>query len=284
MRRARASLIASVVIGLLAVTTAGVSTYAWFKASSNTTIDSRIADTTTISTTKPNEYSFYSYKGNKAAHTYTGTFTSDFDAITSSNISELTNLGELYPTKAATFAIKMTGCTNGQPITLNLTKVTSNTINKQNGSKHRYIRSSSKEINVGWAIDIYTKCVATANSNYNDLINSTSTLSAGDKFTCTSSNDTTYLAASSTTNNVITLSSPKPLYNSNATATTMYLFYTIYFSNASSTWYKEVDGSGNALKEDGTSNTRYFDIDTSNGNSNCFAGLNFALNELSLSF
>ena len=282
MRRARASLIASVVIGLLAVTTAGVSTYAWYQATANATVTAQ-SSSTTITAVKPDEYAFYAYKGNKASHTYTGTFSSDFDAITSSNIAELTNLGELYPTKAATFAIAMTGCTVGQPITMNLTKVTSNTINKQNGSKHRYIRGGTTEINIGWAIDIYTACSATADSSYNALINSTSTLSASDKFTCTSENSTTYLAGTPSAN-VITLSSAKSLYNANATATTMYLFYTVYFSNASSTWYKEVDGSGNPLKEDGTTDIRYFDVDTSSGNSNCFAGLNFALNELSLTF
>ena len=283
MRKAKLSLIASIAIGLLAISTAGVSTYAWFVAT-NSAGSTATTESTTISTSKPNEYAFYAYKGNSASHTYTGTFTSDFDAITSSNIAEKTTFNKFYPTKAMTFAIKMTSCTVGSPITLNLTKVTSNTINKQDGTKHRYIRTSSKEINVGWAVDVYTKCVATANSNYNDLINSTSTLSAGDKFTCTSANDTTYLAASSTTNNVITLSTPKSLYNANATATTMYLFYTVYFTNANTTWYKEVDGSGNVLKEPSSAATRYFDLDTSNGNSNCFAGLSFALNELSLTF
>ena len=283
MRKAKLSLIASIAVGLLAITTAGVSTYAWFQANSSATITAN-STSTTITVNKPDEYAFYAYKGNNASHTYTGTFATDFEAITSLNLAEKTTFSNFYPTKAMTFAVAMEGCTVGNPISLNLTKVTSNTINKQNASKHRLVRSGAKEINVGWAIDIYTKCVASPNSNYNDLINQTSTLSAGDKFACTSANDSTYLAASSTEGNIITLSSSISLYNQNATATTMYLFYTVYFTNATSTWYKEVSSTGTVLSLESTENTRYFDADSSNGNSNCFAGLTFALNELTLSF
>ena len=283
MTKARASLITSVIIGLLAITTAGVSTYAWFQANSSATVTAE-STSTTITAAKPDDYAFYAYKGNKASYTYTGTFATDFEAITSLNIEEKTSFTNFYPNKAMTFAVVMTGCTVGNTISLNLTKVTSNTINKQNVSKHRLVRNGAKEINIGWAIDIYTKCVASPNSSYNDLVNEPDTLSAGDKFLCSSGNDTTYLAASSTAANVITLSSAISLYNANATATSMYLFYTVYFTNSSSTWYKEVNSTGTALLVESTENTRYFDADTTNGNSNCFAGLTFALNELTLSF
>ena len=282
MRKARAGLIASLCIGLLAVTTAGVSTYAWFVSNSSATITANSSETT-ITANKPDDYAFYGYIGNTASHTYTGTFATDFEAITSLNLAAKTSFSNCYPTQAMTFAVVMTGCTIGEYIDLDLTKVTSNNINNQDGAKHRYISSTSTEINIGWAIDIYTKCVASPNSNYNDLINQTNTLSASDKFGCTSVNTSTYLAGSRT-DNVITLSSSKSLYHATATATTMYLFYTVYFSNASTTWYSEVDGSGNAMTVPGTGSTRYFVSDTSTGNSNCYAGLTFALNELSLTF
>ena len=69
MRKAKASLIATIAIGLLAISTAGVSTYAWFQAASQVQIQAS-GDSTTITVAKPDDYEFYAYNGNKQL-TYT---------------------------------------------------------------------------------------------------------------------------------------------------------------------------------------------------------------------
>ena len=106
MKKARASLIASVAIGLLAISTAGVSTYAWFQANASATINATSASTT-ITVSKPDDYTFYAYKGNKLdSWDSSGTFNNDFVALTTSSlVNTYTSFEGIYPGKNMIFAL-----------------------------------------------------------------------------------------------------------------------------------------------------------------------------------
>lgn len=285
MKKGRAGLIFSISVGLTAILTASVSTYAWFQASASATVQA-VSDSTTITVSKPDDYAFYYYNNNKLS-TYNspnGTFSNDFTAITSSNVGTATSMDGMYPGQRLTFAITKSGLTaSSSPVSLSITKVMSNTIYKQNASKHRYIHGGTTDINIGWAMNVYCTVLGSNSANpessltgYSSFITSPSS----DLFTCTSANESTYLAGSST-NNVITLTNPISLCSGTATHSNMFILYTVEFSNANTTFYKEVNSSGIDITVPSTANTRYFTSSTS-GNSNCYAGLNFQLNELSL--
>lgn len=293
MNTKRYSLVFATAVAFCTVCAAGVSTFAWFQANASATVTTS-STSTTITVSKPDDYTLYYYNGNLSSHTYTGTFSSDFTAITnSSDLSTYTTLNAIYPGKIMVFAVTMTSCDTSNYIDLKLTKVTSNTINDQDGSKHRYRRSPQTEVNIGWAIDIYSAAVATAsvNGSYNTMVNNPGSLSAQDKFSFAIGTTKAASLAGEISSNVITLSTPIELYRSLATATNMTLFYSVYFSDASTTWFKETNAGGSESYYAPQSNaTRYFDQYSSGTNndklynSNCYAGLRFQLNELSLTF
>ena len=279
-------LIYATMVSLVCVMAASISTFAWFQAQANVNIQTN-STSTTITVSKPDDYVFYYYNKNNLSTygTPNGTFSNDFAAVTSSNAGSVTSMTGMYPGQRLTFAVSKGGLTaSSTPISLSITKVMSNTINKQSNTKHRYIRGGTTDINIGWAMNVYCTVLGSNAANpettltgYSTFITAPST----DKFTCTSANESTYLAGSAT-NNVITLDTPIPLHSGTATHSTMFVLYTVEFSNADTTYYQEVDGSGTVLTVPSTADTRYFNSTTS-GNSNCYAGLNFQLNELALS-
>ncbi len=294
MGKGRAGLITSVMIGLLAITTAGVSTYAWFQANANVTITAA-PTSTTITVTKPDDYMFYAYKGNKASHTYTGTFSSDFDAITTSELlADKTNLSAMYPGKVMVFAVKMTGCDSN--IDLKIKRITSNTHSDQvSGQVRRAVDYSNRDINIGWAMDIYTSAVATSSENgaYNAMVNNPASLSAQDQFNFTVGTLKSSFLPGTPDGNIITLSTQKTIFTGAAPNASSTLFYAVYFTNASSTWFKETNSGGTEdyySPQADTAAGRYFHHYSSGDNndklynSNCYAGLQFQLNELTLEF
>ena len=310
MRKAKLSLIASISIGLLAISTAGVSTYAWFQANANVTI-SASSSSTTITVSKPDDYTFYYYNKNGSSdyNTPDGTFSSDFTAVPSSSLSEGVTLWTgIYPGQSMVFAMEVEGLnTSSDDVTLAISKIVSNDTTKQsNATYKRYVRGgSSVQINIGWAIDIYALS-SSSNTAYSTLSYESSTKSFLN--TSNTNNATTpgsgiirdhfayyYDAGDSTKYSALTtgsygsdeITTSINLINAErATATTMYYFFRVYFSNTGSTLYKEVDGSGGDLIEPANESTtnRYFDSDSSTGTSNCYAGLQFSLVSMSLTW
>gem|GEM_PF-1763243 len=294
------SLLFATFVALFSICTAGVSTFAWFQAEANVQVQTT-STSTTITVAKPDDYTFYYYNGNlDNSHEYVGTFDDDFTSITNStDLSTYTTLSSIYPGKVMVFAVTMTGCSNETYVDLKLTKLTSNTINDQDPSKQRVVRSPECEINVGWAMDIYSSAVATASADgaYDALVNNPSSLSASDKFTFAKGTTKGTGAgaglrySSITAAKVMTLYTPIEVYKDYATASNMTLFYAVYFSDTNSTLFKEVDSGGSGTNYGALDNAkRYFDAYSSGSNldriynSNCYAGLKFQLNELSLTF
>ena len=302
MRRARASLIASVVIGLLAVTTAGVSTYAWYQVNSDAVVATQNTSTT-ITAAKPDEYAFYAYRYN-ASSSYgtvtnhgasTSDFETDFTTITSSNVSTLTSLSGLNPGQSMVYCIKVTGATVGNPISLNIHTLISNTAIKQgitynNGvsdvEQHRYYvtaenQNTGTEINVGWAIDIYSMS-STDGTGYESFLTSSG---LADKFNYSKSSlgELNNAGTGSAPNKIVTLGSDIEIYNQNAAATTVYVFYRVYYSDAATTFFKEINVKGYNVEET-SDNRRFLYVGDSTGTSNCYGGLKFQLNNMILAF
>lgn len=300
MKKARASLIASVAIGLLAISTAGVSTYAWFQANASATINATSASTT-ITVSKPDDYTFYAYKGNKLdSWDSSGTFNNDFVALTTSSlVNTYTSFEGIYPGKNMIFALSISSASSAE---IEIRKIKSNDSNMEGLSQNRYVAGTSNGtlINIGWAIDIYSTCVSVTTStvpayaNYSSFISDPSSGNEDQFLYDELSNDSahhraTYLAASSTTNNVITLSNPISIFDENSLDPTKdtFIFYSVTFSNSNTTYFNEVSA---ATESSGTptiidivpaSGSRYFKKATA-GNSNCYGGLSFALPELAL--
>lgn len=279
------SLMWTIISSIAMVGTASVATFAWFQASAAAEVHTA-STSTTITTSKPDDYEFYYYNKNKL-DTYNspnGTYANDFELVTSSNISTVTNMDGMYPGQKLTFCVKLSGKTvDADSVQLKITHITSNTTVQESIAQRRVIRTGSyanMDINIGWAMNIYSTVLGTNNSTvpaYSTFITSPS----GDKFTHSPSNNSTYLAGSKS-GNIIELTTPISVVSSTtATHSNMYLMYTIEFSNANTTYYKEVNSSGTDLPVPPDSGTRYFDSNTS-GTSNCYAGLSFQLNTLSL--
>ena len=207
MRKAKLGLIASVTVGLLAVCTAGVSTYAWFQANANATV-SATNNSTTITVTKPNDYAFYYYNKNGLSNygSPVGTFASDFSAVTAGQLATVTNLDNMYPGQALTFVVSVESVTSAN---LKITKVKSNDSTAQpiTQKRYQYVSDIDKgtEINIGSAINVYAKYY-TSNTGYSTFItNPTSIVGVSDQFTCTNQNVSSYLAYYSISSNVRTL-------------------------------------------------------------------------------
>lgn len=282
MTKARASLITSVIIGLLAITTAGVSTYAWFQANANATVAAQ-STSTTITAAKPDDFTFWAYKGN-GNDSYTPAtpenFSTDFEQISSG--SSKTSLTGMGPGQKMLFAVGFDDVTS---LTLDVKSIISNNSSKQNITKRKVAGSSpDKLINIGWAMNIYS-AESLDGTGYKSFMSSPGT----DKFQVSADSDTSSwnVASGSYANPTITYASNayKNIFTkANATQrATYYVFYMIEYSDNSGTWYKEVSSDSAGASElefpiPGAS-ARWF-VKNASGNSNCYAGLDFAITEI----
>lgn len=282
-------LLFSTFVALLAVFTASVSTFAWFQAQASVNIQTTTTSTS-ITVNKPDDYAFYAYKGNTdSSHTLQDSFSSDFTLITSDNIATETSLVSLKPGDVKTFCLVIEGHDPNKNISLNITKITSNDASMQSIG-HRYVYNEEDiEINIGWAINIYSTAATSNNSlGYSTFVSSAS---GDDKFGYTNNNRSTLLAGEAD-GNAIALSTPISIFNDSINSSTVYLYYSIVFANDNSTLYKEVDSGGRSLPVPSTEAIRRFKLynnedsalEKSRCNSNCYQGLTFALNALSLTF
>lgn len=302
MRKAKASLIATIAIGLLAISTAGVSTYAWFQASSQVQIQAS-SSSTTITVNKPDDFTFYAYKGNKlSTWPNKGTFGYDFVSVTSSTLAEYTSFTSFVPGQNFVYCVKAQQASSLQ---IYIKKIISNNATKQ-GLPHERLTWSSNSINVGWAIDIFeydevTNHDVLPSTNYLTLV---STLERNsnypDRFDFSETNNRTVLEASGTGSSpekVITLSSDIGIYDNSVSTlnygkTTsalnntkdVYAFFSVVYSDSSDTYYQEVKSGSDStpVVVSPTDRDRYFQKDDENGNSNCYAGLRFALNQITV--
>ena len=284
------SLIGTIFVSMLSVCSAGVSTFAWFQAQANVNITTS-STSTTISVAKPDEYSFYAYNYNASSDYGTfSNFASDFTEITSSTASTLTSTTGMNPGQSMVFCLKVTAANVGSPINLKIKQLISNTAQKQGLSYTRTvtISSTSIDINVGWAIDIYTMS-SLDGSGYGDFLtknqsSATSPLTDQFDFNYNNLGELNYAGVGDTPNKIVTLSSDITVFNENATATTEYIFYRIYFSNLESTYFKETNFSEGDNVEVLDSDRVFTYAGNNTGTSNCYGGLKFQLINMELNY
>ena len=267
MRKTKAKLIMTLSVALLSVFTMGVSTFAWFQAQANVNIQTE-STSTTITVSKPDDYAFYAYKGNKKYdyngdtvinssdfNGYTGDFSSDFAVVTSSNIGALTTLTGMYPGQSFTFCVSASNLQEDDAVSLTLDKFISNDLRKQNNSSyHRYrCGSSNVDINIGWAINLYSLPVYTTtepDNAYQSFLTSTGLedkfqYSYSDSYTAFDGGNPDPLSAGtygSEANQKITPASAINVCSGTVTSgnTKAFIFYRVYFSQAESTVYQEM--------------------------------------------
>ena len=262
MRKARASLIAALCIGLLAVVTAGVSTYAWFQSGTNANIVSD-DDDVDITITAPDDVEVsntevYMYRGDPTSKNVTSHYTL-VDTVLKRTIENF------YPGEKITFAIKVTGTT----ITSGSMDLTYRGYSLSNRTIYGTSGESLKVISILSAIKVMTG--ANSTGSYPSMTQKLTPLARGSEpllSSLTRVSATTSYYKQATINNAIDSVS--------IGATTAYFFYTIEFLNTASTFYLEKNstGSSNITTPTDASGTRYFTGDNSGG-STCYEGLKF---------
>ena len=311
------SLIGTIFVSMLSVCSAGVSTFAWFQAQANVNITTSTTSTT-ISVAKPDEYTFYYFKGNgNSAYTPNGTFSNDFTAVPGSSITQnnVTLWNGIFPTQSMVFAVQIDGLTaSTSRVTMQINKFISNNTTKESSATFkRYVRnSSSVEINIGWAIDIYSLSSFSSSAYYTNLYEYSAGSPTKNFLNTSNTNNTNAIGEDTGTQNTITdlfsysyastdtstsglnaagtnneLTQTVTLFNNElAASTTMYYFFRVYYSNAASTLYAEKAGDSDSdaiAPVDESSAHRYF-AQSSSGTSNCYAGLTFALTDISITW
>ncbi len=280
---------------------AGVSTFAWFQATASVNITAT-STSTTITVNKPEDFTFLAYKGNTmSTWTPKGTFANDFVAVTPATMDAQTSFGSFAPGQIFVYCVKITQASS---LSIKISKIISNDRSKQGLTDPRLTYDGAHEVNVGWAIDMFEYEEATNHdvvpgTNYLDLVGQLEADSDfPDRFNFSESTNRTVLEAEgdgSAPDKVISLSSDIVIYdNSNSSynyakstsalnsAKDLYVFFSIVYSDASTTWYTEVKGASDPTPVivARTGDTRYFKYDTTGGNSNCYAGLKFALSQV----
>ena len=284
MRKAKLSLIASIAIGLLAISTAGVSTYAWLNASSNGMMTAKSGNSTTITISSSEQFDYrYYYFNDNGANGYKTASTSyaNFDAAfseyseTSASYSSVSNL---WPGYKMSFCIKLT-TSSAFSLTINDSDVTKGTIG---GGKHRYLYNSgttTTEIDLARAMRIYAdKTTSNSKVTFDNFLSGkdTSSVDLANKYEYSKYADGAFALSTATSTLVSQVA---------ASETTYYIYYTVEFSNSSETYYQEVNGSdGKPVSVPGTGSIRYFKfVHDSTGNSNVYKGLAFNINTMNIS-
>lgn len=263
MRKARASLITSIMIGLFAVTTAGVSTYAWFQANASATITAT-GDTTTITVSAPDDIevsntAVYLYRGNPSGKNVTSHFTLV-------NSVGARTVEDFYPGDLLTIAIKVTAGSNINSGSMDLTYWSFS------NSQREIYGSSGYVVNIASAIKVSAAANGTGSyPSVNEVLSPINRdgvqLSSLTLYDDGSDDDTRYYFEDDITD---------AIDGDSIGTTTGYFFYTIEFLNTRATFYKETDSSGNVLNETPADDedTRFFTGNNS-GSSTCYEGLRF---------
>ena len=272
-------------MSLLVIASLATATYAWF-----TKIVATV-NTGTMTVEAPDEYSFYSYNGNiDGSFDPTGTFADDFTMVTSSNKAAhtvFTNSKATYPGQSKIYCLYVDSRTKA--VSLKLNRFISNDSAKQGLSQARIDSDTDKRINIGQAIDITSMSSQDGTGYYNSSLETGWLVGVdpadgltGDVF----DPSIDVLNSGSYASPEIDLgSSPITIYEDTSTQsawTKIYVFFRVYFSDATSTLYRET--SVDQYNIPVTTGNRTFVADPTNGTSNCYAGLKFQLTALTFDF
>lgn len=269
MRKAKLSLIASIAVGLLAITTAGVSTYAWYNATTSPSIITENEECDiTINTPDPIEVSnpqVYMYRGDPTGTSVTGTPYTLVDNVAARTLSNF------YPGDKVTFAIKVTA-TSGS-ISAGSMDLTYRGFSLSN----RVIQGqTTKVVNILSAIKVGVG--ANGTGAYPSMTEKVSPIARGSEpllSSLTRVDTTTSYYKQVTINGAVS--------DVAIGSSTAYFFYTVEFINTPSTFYKETTSGGGEIYTTpaNDNSTRYFTGNNS-GSSTCYEGLKFNVTSASI--
>lgn len=274
------SLLGSIGVSLLAVSTAAVSTFAWFRAEADVQVSAASSDPVSITVNAPDPEvisittKLYAYKQNGAAG-YTTPLSNV--AFNSTNFEEITSLSGtitgLHPARRKTFCLEVTSESTITSLTMKINTLTDSA--KATDTFKRYILTSvtqdpSESSFVKMSSAIKFNGICTDSASYTEPNSGDQTLEAS----------TTSLSNSAAMN-----------------ANTIYVFYTLKFIDDETTRfieYEKIDSNSFQRLYDSPhtvidtqthevidTKNRYFKQDA-NGDSSCFEGLSFKINELQL--
>ena len=294
------SLMWTIISSLAMVGTASVATFAWFQASAAAEVHTA-STSTTITVNKPDDFTFLEYRGNRqTTWPSKGSFANDFVEVTSETIAPATTFSNYVPGKNYVYCIK---AENASSLNIYISKIISNSATKQGMAHERVTYDGAHNVNVGWAIDIFEyEEVANHGSNptsgYTTLVGKlVSDSNYGDRFNFSETTNRTVLEDAGTgvaPNKVISLASSVGIYDNSISSLNyakstaaldstkdMFVFFSVVYSDHNSTYYREVKGSSDPsdVIVSPTNRDRYFKKGT-DGNSNCYAGLKFALTQI----
>jgi len=272
MRKRRIYLMLSLVVALFSVVTASMTTFAWYQAQAATITTT--GDSVDISVAAPDDYEIdaklYTYVGNVTSHTWSGTFATDF--VTSGNANYSTSLTSFAPGQKKYYCIALSCDINMTSVYL---KIASNSNLTLTNKANRKIISgdagsettTGNTINIASAMKIHTKY-----SDTNDF----------DCIRGTYGNDNAFTYGSA----------PYTLISqASGVGQTAYLYYCIEFDN--SVVYQEYESYiENAVtkyrvlyttptEKAQNPDDRFFKAGS--GNSTCFEGLTFGINQFTVS-
>lgn len=261
MRHAKASLIASIAIGLLAISTAGVSTFAWFQSNASATVTAE-SDDVEITVSKPDDISvsntqIFMYRGNP-----TGTNVSSYTQVASVGARTIT---DFYPGEFLTIAIAVSAA-NSKNITTGSMDLTYRAFSHQN----RVIQgNTSYLVNISSAISVKTGANGTGDYPSMTEIVEPASRDGIAKSSMTAAGSGLYYKQTKVTD---------AISGESIGANTGYFFYTIEFKNTTDTFYQETDSSGEEVKTtpENDNDTRFFKVGASGtGSSIAYEGLDF---------
>ena len=300
------SLILSTCLSLTAVFTGGVSTFAWFQAYGNATLRTTSSNLD-LSVEAPDTFEldepvFYAYSGNGQAG-YSGAISGDisndaalvnFVKLSTDDLkNEYFSIASLVPGHKMSFGIKIR-TTNDYSLTSATLALTGYTTINNNYRKVLSAVTDGASGTLGYYDEGVTPKIIRIEDivRFHGTINTTGAFALGDESSL-AGYDTTYTSGtglrtkSYTDQNyeITTVGS----FNAPLDSATIYLFYTIEFSNDSSTWFQEYTEDDSKyyrcyeVIDNNRAANRYFHQDSSHGSSSCYEGLSFRIDQLEVS-
>ena len=271
--KVKLSLISTIGVSLLAVSSAAVSTFAWFQAQAQVNVSASSADPVEITVSAPDAIqittALFAYDNNTANGYTTNvptSYTQFTTAITSSDV-----FSNLYPGRKMSFMIKLTSSSKIPALSLELSSLNSTNATKSN---LKVLNSSKNAVDQSASINILDTTQMKASMSLGDFGLGNPGIFSG------------ALQGKITEHEKRTFSELANQVASNNTFTA-YLFYTVSFEDVIHYLeYKKIDSSTYerlyTTPSDSSSSERFFAQDNDNGNSTCFAGLSFGLASLSI--
>ena len=270
----KGKLMLMIAFSVLSFASLSVATLAWFTTNATATFS-----TAQMTVDAGLQYKLYQYRiKNTATSVYedepeidpeNDTFDTYFHEITA-----ISNVSDWSPGKKVTYAIEIYNYVSNDDLYLYLSRynspVTGDALRRVD---YDVATDAQADVRLAWAINIYSEAYADKETGYATFFAAQEAGTLDDHLDISRG---TYVAADS--------SITDSLCHTTDIEGTYTFFYTLEYSDAATTHYREVDKNGNTVVMTPTDATKRFfkTDDTVTGNSNCYAGLRFTVDGLTV--